>query len=239
MNNLKFDTTAKEQLQNYVYRLVDPRNLETFYIGRGKGNRVFQHVEDARKLLNSSNDKSSLKINRINDIKASGKEVIHIIQRWGLSLEEAKEVEAALIDVFPGLTNIQSGYGKDRGVITTEDLYDRISAKTYSEPPFDYIIIKTSNEAVTSHGDIYEATRRSWNADLQTAKRYKYVFSVINGIVAEVYEVSNWYQSANGNRIEFNGNVAPKSISSLVKGKRIPAKYRKRGLANPFLYKKK
>ena len=27
-----------------VYRLIDPRNGETFYVGRGKGNRVFSHI---------------------------------------------------------------------------------------------------------------------------------------------------------------------------------------------------
>ena len=28
----------------YVYRLIDPRNGQTFYVGKGKGNRVFQHM---------------------------------------------------------------------------------------------------------------------------------------------------------------------------------------------------
>ena len=28
-----------EKLKTYVYRLIDPRNGETFYVGKGKGNR--------------------------------------------------------------------------------------------------------------------------------------------------------------------------------------------------------
>lgn len=36
--------------------------------------------------------------------------------------EEAYEVEAALIDCYPGLTNIQSGHDSERGVISLEDL---------------------------------------------------------------------------------------------------------------------
>lgn len=39
-----FSEAATETLQHYVYRLVDPRNGETFYVGRGQGDRVFQHV---------------------------------------------------------------------------------------------------------------------------------------------------------------------------------------------------
>ena len=34
----------------YVYRLVDPRTLQTFYVGKGCGDRVFQHVKDAQTL---------------------------------------------------------------------------------------------------------------------------------------------------------------------------------------------
>jgi len=32
------------KLKTHVYRLVDPRNGETFYIGKGRGDRVFAHV---------------------------------------------------------------------------------------------------------------------------------------------------------------------------------------------------
>ena len=43
-----------ENLQNgssvnkyYVYRLIDPRNLQTFYVGKGCGDRVYQHAKEA------------------------------------------------------------------------------------------------------------------------------------------------------------------------------------------------
>lgn len=42
--NIRFSDTVIEKLQFYVYRLIDPRNGETFYVGRGRGNRVFDHV---------------------------------------------------------------------------------------------------------------------------------------------------------------------------------------------------
>ena len=39
-----FPPEVAERLQYYVYRLIDPRNGETFYVGKGKGNRVFAHA---------------------------------------------------------------------------------------------------------------------------------------------------------------------------------------------------
>ena len=38
-----------DQLQYYVYRLIDPRTGQTFYVGKGKGNRLYAHINDALK----------------------------------------------------------------------------------------------------------------------------------------------------------------------------------------------
>ncbi|WP_191905842.1 hypothetical protein [Nitrincola iocasae] len=42
----KFPAEVIEKLKNYVYRLIDPRNGETFYVGRGIGNRLYSHIRD-------------------------------------------------------------------------------------------------------------------------------------------------------------------------------------------------
>ena len=42
--HLQFSDAVSQKLGNYVYRLIDPRNGEAFYVGKGKGNRVFAHV---------------------------------------------------------------------------------------------------------------------------------------------------------------------------------------------------
>ncbi|CDF99459.1 Putative uncharacterized protein [Avibacterium paragallinarum JF4211] len=38
-----FSTGVIEKIGYYIYCLVDPRNQNIFYVGKGKGNRVFQH----------------------------------------------------------------------------------------------------------------------------------------------------------------------------------------------------
>ncbi|GAA1482383.1 hypothetical protein GCM10009624_28230 [Gordonia sinesedis] len=40
----EFSARVAEQLGWYVYALRDPRDNRVFYIGKGKGNRVFAHA---------------------------------------------------------------------------------------------------------------------------------------------------------------------------------------------------
>ena len=41
-----FKKGVAEELGFYVYRLIDPRNGQTFYVGKGRGDRVFAHIND-------------------------------------------------------------------------------------------------------------------------------------------------------------------------------------------------
>ena len=42
----KFNSDVIQSLKYYVYLLSDPQTEEIFYVGKGKGNRVFQHFTD-------------------------------------------------------------------------------------------------------------------------------------------------------------------------------------------------
>ena len=59
----QFNQHTIEALAYYVYALVDPRDNRIFYIGKGEGNRVFQHAKDS---LNE--DYQSLKLDIIRNI---------------------------------------------------------------------------------------------------------------------------------------------------------------------------
>lgn len=93
----------------------------------------------------------------------------------------------------------------------------------YAEPEgIDYIIIKVKESVINGGygGNLYETTRRAWRAKLETAMPYRYVLSVVGGIVQEVYSVSRWYTSPdNAPRIEFEGQVAEFNIRNLFVGK--------------------
>lgn len=252
MNEIKeFSKETIEGIGSYVYRLIDPRNGETFYVGKGKGNRVFQHVKGAIDYYDGINDedhdysKDPNKLLRIKDIHDAGLEVIHVIQRWNLSDKEALEVEAALIDAFPGLTNIQSGHGSEYGVCNTFELEKRFAAKEYDEPKdCGYIIIKVTNNRIdyctTIHGEDnarYEATRWRWKNKIPDINKFPFVFSVTDGIVKEVYAVDKWYDAGEG-RIAFDGSIAKETIRNKYINHKIPEYYRKKGMASPFLKSK-
>ena len=89
---------------HYVYIYIDPRNLEWFYVGKGKGSRKEAHLFDRER---------SEKANRIKDIrKAKLDPIIRVVAR-GLTDREALLVEKTLIWQSQGrLLNASSGHFK-------------------------------------------------------------------------------------------------------------------------------
>jgi hypothetical protein len=153
-----FTPDVSEKLKTYVYRLIDPRNGETFYVGKGQGNRVFAHVREQVEEIDE--DDRSNKLRRIRDIHLAGFEVAHVIHRHGMDGKTALEVEAALIDAYPGLTNVADGVGNsDFGAMHALEIVHKYAA----EPAvFQHraLLIGVNRSAVDL--SLYEATRYAW-----------------------------------------------------------------------------
>jgi len=118
MQKQVFSETVARKLGNYVYRLIDPRNGTTFYVGHGQGNRVSSHAA-GRQRATDFEDEDALKLKTIRAIRNAGFEVQHVIHRHGMNEETAKEGEAALIDAYPGLTNVLD-FAFDCGYLSAE-----------------------------------------------------------------------------------------------------------------------
>lgn len=151
----QFSKAVCENLKQYVYALADP-NGGIFYVGKGHGNRVFQHIQKA--LMEKPTEEDPERLNIIRKIYESKQEVQYYILRHGidehiLEDEDGKkkkiedvvtfELESLMIDFLRhlygeqfkipkngNLTNIQAGhYTNDRGIMTANDIQDLYHSK--------------------------------------------------------------------------------------------------------------
>jgi len=242
---MSFTPEVCEEIGIYVYRLVDPRNGETFYVGKGRGNRVFQHASGEIDAQKEDEDFYDLKLKRIREIKDSGLEVIHIIHRHKIENEKtAYEIEAALIDAYPGLTNSQNGHNSgDYGCRHAEQIIAEYQTEEFN-PEENLILINIRNCYNKGEKDVYDCVRGVWVINRANVKQYKLVLAHADGIVRGAYRPKEWLEATQAhfpwlpanikNRIGFIGVKA--DCWNKYVGKRVPQKYRQQGAANPVRY---
>lgn len=234
-----FTPEVGKKLASYVYRLIDPRNGETFYIGKGKGNRVFDHAGGE-----ISGDTGNEKLERIHQIRLAGLDVVHVIHRHGMDEKTAFEVEASLIDAFPGLTNISDGHGNsDYGSMHANQIIERYTAR---EMEFHHKILLISVNRTSAEMDLYNATRYAWKLDPKRAEKAEFVVPLVQGLGVGVFKATKWLEATpenfpgmgggNEGRYGFIGESALDNIKKMYVGTRTPEKYRKRGASNPIKY---
>ena len=240
VNTENFPSGVTVKLATYVYRLIDPRNGETFYIGKGKGNRVFSHIRGEETI---DGDELDNKMRRIRDIRVAGFEVAHVIHRHGMDEKTAVEVEAALIDAYPGLDNVAGGAGNhDRGAMHAEEIVRRYAAKP---AVFRHRAMLISVNRSAIERSLYEATRYAWKVSLTRAKQAEVILSTVQGMIVGAFVANDWMVANSVNfpgredrpgRYGFVGSEAPAKLRQMYVGKRVPDSYRKAGAANPIKY---
>jgi hypothetical protein len=250
-----FDEKTKQKLGYYVYSLKDPLDKLPFYIGKGKNNRIFDHLNCA--IENETQSDNLQKIRKVIGRKKNNK-IEHIIIRHGLTEKEAYLIEASMIDFLKyfnsELKNIQGGYNSiEKGLMTSEEIIRHYNAKQLKSIKADCIIIninKNYKRGMDSNG-IYIATKACWTIkknrliDKKGNNLIKYVLSEYHGYIVEVFEVEKWYQGERGYGIKaknygkikkgmcFDGRVAPENIRNLYINKTVP---KKQGQANVIKY---
>jgi hypothetical protein len=212
---LKFPPEMMHILRSYVYVYSDPRNREAFYIGKGRGNRAFSHLEEKGEA-----DKTS----RIAAIRKSGAEPRIDILRYGMTNEESSLVEAAVID-FVGLSRlanaIRGNHRTSLGRVSSKDLVTLLTAKLANiKHRVVLIVINRLYRSDMTAEELYEATRGIWKIGPKRNKA-EFAMAVYQGIVREVYKIRRWLPAGTfkyktrdsrgfkgSGRWEFEGEVA-------------------------------
>lgn len=240
-----FTPSESEKLGYYVYLYSDPRNDRPFYIGKGRGNRAFAHLNDAGE---------NAKVARIREIRADGIEPRIEVLAFGLDEVTAFKVEAAAIDLvgFDNLTNAALGHGaRQFGRMGVDEVHARLGSDAVVAFEDHCILIKINDtyaDAVKrSVIDLYDATRGTWKLSVDRARQSKFALAVFGGVVREVYEIAEWlpagstiYVDANRDvlapeRYEFVGRVASEPVRKRYRWKSVAHLY-KPGAANPIMY---
>jgi hypothetical protein len=185
-----FSPETTRRLKTYVYRLIDPRNGETFYVGKGSGNRVFAHI---REEANLEGDSENNKLKRIRQIHLAGLEVAHIIHRHGMDEKTALEVEAALIDAFPGLENQAGGFHENEfGAMHAVEI-----ARLYDAEPAEFhhkaLLINVNRSAADT--SLYEATRYSWKIKMSRAQQAQVILPTVQGLIVGAFVAREWKEA--------------------------------------------
>ncbi|MCG7623067.1 LEM-3-like GIY-YIG domain-containing protein [Epibacterium sp. Ofav1-8] len=239
-----FENVLLDRIGHYVYALIDPCTDKIFYIGEGKGNRLYSHVIEEQ----VQKDAQSEKLDMIGQIKRAGKDVEYLILRHGLNKDEARLIESVLIDVLrhrnqdfaaAGLTNIQSGHGaRSRGLMTADEIQRRYVSEELKSLPEQAVLININRE-YTRFDDskgVLEAVKGNWVMAKWRTEQIKYVLAEFQGFVIEVFEVKAWHhhpEIGRYGRYSFSGQPAPDDVRNRYLNRRVP---KKRGQANPIRY---
>lgn len=195
----RFSTKSLLSLGDYyVYGLIDPRTNQIFYIGKGSGNRVFEHEKESQNSPNSD----KLKLKTIHDIKSLGLSVRKIIINSNLTESEAFAAETALINAFNyvsdiGLTNIVAGHHFAEA-LSVKDFEKIYGAEELSKDDVKHkiLVIKINKlyRRNISANELYDSVRGIWRASMNSAQSVDDVFGVYNSLIVAVYKPTKWYK---------------------------------------------
>lgn len=195
-----FGEMVSKKLGHYVYALCDPeisKNLpeRVFYIGKGKGDRCFNHAKEEKGQGEQPLREEEHKLSKIRAIREAGREVEVLVVDHNLTEEKAFELEAALIPLV-GETNKVKGHGNDLKWISTNkvhELYDRPVERTARDALTGNLLIVSLNKQDIGvlAGDekaMAVATLGDWNVGELRSKTVDIIIGVKSGLVVSVFE---------------------------------------------------
>ena len=201
-----------KDLKSYVYvycEISDDNKRLPIYIGKGKSDRCFSH-------LNNLDDLSKSKNKKIHSLMEEDRLGIDILA-YGLEEKTALTVESACIDLMgiDNLTNVVRGHGDNVKRVPLNELTNLIMEKTIEVlPDHRGVSILINRDYRPTFGDleVFEITRGIWAKKMVTISGdSKYAFATFRGVVKEVYEIYDWVPA--GTQEYFTRELDPDRLS--------------------------
>lgn len=253
----QFSQKTQEKLKYYVYSLIDPRDNKIFYVGKGKGNRVFYHINEA-----ISKPIETEKLEIIRSIKSDNLKVKHYIIKHGLEESEESEaiiVESVLIDFLTfrdfedvaKISNIVAGHHSfNQGIKTVDECEILYNCEELKKEDIQYkILVININKTFDNNRkrkkenpdyerpNIYEATRGWWVLYKKRAEKTEYVLAEYRGVIRAIYKPEKWVQDIENRGVKrwgFEGTeITSTDILDIYLNKEIE---KIKGMANPIRY---
>lgn len=203
----QFDDRIIQRLGTYVYALRDPQDGRVFYVGKGTGNRVFDHFNETDGCRLRNNGWSD-KTHRIAAIWDRDQEVEWFILNHRICANAlptpddiANSIEATVIcalhdsHIEEPLTNVVDAPNPlGAGHLTEAEVWDLGAAPVDPEDPCPAVFVFPIGNQLAAGRNTYEATRSYWSV----GDRFRQMQQAIavgldnGGISRGVYSVDHW-----------------------------------------------
>jgi uncharacterized protein len=210
-----FSPGVSAKLRSYVYLLVDPRTGRPFYVGRGRNDRCFRHVNaagcspDRRPATSEDRSAKYPMLDRIREIEAHHRSVRIDILRHGLSADEALLVEAATHDALglPGRPGLDS---QRRSAVEVSSL---LAKRAKIKRSHQLVLLRVGAAGTDTS---YDRVRHDWRigrrwTDPGSPRSPRWAAIVAGDVVASVYKIEGW--EAHGARRSGVGAIVDAELS--------------------------
>ncbi len=190
----QFAPAIAAKLRCYVYLLVDPRTGRPFFVGKGRGDRCFDHVAAARSEGGDREESGAYPLlDRIREAESDGREVRIDILRHGLSTKEAQLVEAAVADAL-GIEVTSKLSSQRRGA---GDMDVALAKRAKFKRSHQVVLLRVGGAGADPS---YDIARHSWRIgrrwiDPSAPRSPRWAVLVVGELVAAVFRIDHWEQT--------------------------------------------
>lgn len=239
----KIPAEVARKLGYYVYLLTDPRSDRPFYVGKGKGRRLLDHLSDVSK------SRKRAVLNELDRLRIPP--TFEILAHALADEETAFRIEAAVIDLL-GLSHLTNSVRGWRSVQTGRMPLAQAIAYYAAKPvrvsdPALLIRVNRLYRHDIKPIELYEITRGVWRLG-RRRQGAKFALAVFEGVVREVYTIHSWHPAGSTRyetrrhsdvnspgRCEFLGEVAAHTVRERYKNRSVGS-YFNRGQQSPVVY---